>query len=251
MKKQFFSIYLALAATLLLTACEKDLPVYQTQPGLYFYEYTTGVAPAKIFLRSFTFLGTPSSVTKDTLNIRVKIMGETTAYDRVVKGKTVAKGSTAVEGLHYDFIEGAISADSIYGYLPVVLYRTADIATQSVFLNLAIDSTKDFRTGAVEDQQFSLEWSDKVVKPDNWETLIGLKTYFGTYSDTKFKFIIDVTGIASFPLWQNSRVAPLPGEYTPAAMQDITRKIKAALVEYNASHTPALTDESGQVVVFP
>lgn len=249
--KQMHRLYILLAATLMLAACEKDLPVYQNEPGIYFYEYTSGVTPFKVLLKSFSFLGAPASVTKDTMMVKVKIMGLTAPYDRVVKGKTIAKGTTAQEGVHYDFIEGTVPADSIYGYLPVVLYRTPDIATSSVLLNLAIDSTKDFRGGAAEDQAFSLEWSDKIVKPANWETIIGLKTYFGTYSDVKFKFIIDVTGIADFPLWQSSRVEPQAGEWTPAAMSDLMRIIKEALAEYNATHDPDLTDEFGQLVTFP
>jgi hypothetical protein len=235
----------------LLSACEKDIDTYQNDARVYFFERNTDVTATRITYRSYSFLLQPEEVTKDTINIRVKIMGEAASYDRIVRGRRLDSASTtAIEGTHYDFIDGIVPADSIYGYLPVVVYRTADIKDSSVTLNLAIGDTKDFKPGAAEDDYFQLTWSDNVVKPSNWDGLLGLVFYFGTYSDVKWRFIIQVTGKDNFPL-QQSRFELKPEEYSNAAMNDIKAQIKDALATYNTANDPDLTDENGQLVVFP
>lgn len=234
-----------------LTACEKDIASYNNDPRVYFFERNTDLTQSRITFKSFSFLKLPAEVTQDTFLIRVKIMGETAPYDRIVRGQAIADSSTAIAGQHYDFIDGIIPADSITGYLPVVLYRTADIADSAVTLNLRIAPTKDFKTGVTEDNFFTLTWSDNVIKPSNWDGFISLSTYFGTYSAVKYRFIISVTGIEQFPLQQSGRVPPKDGEFTAAAMTDIKARLKDALKAYNDSNDPDLTDESGQLVTFP
>lgn len=235
----------------ILTACEKDIASYNNDPRVYFFERNTDLTQSRITFRSFSFLKLPADVTRDTFLIRVKIMGETAPYDRVVRGQAIPDSTTAKAGVHYDFIDGVIPADSIIGYLPVVLYRTDDIADSSVTLNLSIAPTKDFKTGVTEDNFFTLTWSDNVVKPSNWDGFISLSAYFGAYSTVKYRFIISVTGIEQFPLQQSGRVPPKDGEFTAAAMLDIKAILKDALAEYNSTHDPDLTDEFGQLVTFP
>lgn len=234
-----------------LTACEKDIPSYSNDPRVYFFERNTDLTATPITFKSFTFLRLPLDVTTDTFLIKVKIMGEKASYDRVVRGKAIADSTTAKEGVHYDFIDGVIPADSIYGYVPVVLYRTADIADSSVVLNLTLADTKDFKQGVAESEKFTLSWSDNVVKPTNWDGFISLSAYFGTYSTVKYRFIISITGVEQFPLQQSGRIPPAPGEYTASGMTDIKNMLKDALNAYNATHSPAMTDEFGQLVTFP
>lgn len=234
-----------------LTACEKDISSYNNDPRVYFFERNTDLTQSRITFKSFSFLKLPAEVTKDTFLIRVKIMGDAAPYDRIVRGQAIPDSTTAQAGKHYDFIDGIIPADSIFGYLPVVLYRTADIADSSVTLNLAIAPTKDFKPGVTEDDVFTLSWSDNVVKPSNWDGFISLSAYFGTYSTVKYRFIIATTGIEQFPLQQSGRVPPKDGEFTAAAMSDIKAMLKDALKAYNNSHDPDLTDEFGQLVTFP
>lgn len=250
MKSRFISSLILIVAIALFASCEKSISAYQNDARIYFFERGTDLNQTRITTKSFSFLRLPEEVTKDTFLIKVKIMGETASYDRIVRGKLVAEGTTAQEGVHYDFIDGVVPADSIIGYLPVVLYRTADIATKSVQLNLTIAETKDFKPGVGTDVNFNLQWSDNVVKPANWDGFLGLMGYFGTYSDVKWRFIIQVTGVDNFPLQQSARVEPLPGEYTYAAMMDIVSRLKAALVAYNLANDPDLTDEFGPVT-FP
>lgn len=236
---------------LFFSACEKDIAAYNNDPRIYFFERNTDLNQSRITFRSFSFLKLPLDISKDTFYIKVKIMGETAPYDRIVRGAAIAEGTTAKEGEHYTFIDGIVPADSIIGYLPVVLNRTADLRDTSVTLQLSIAETKDFKPGVTEDNSFTLSWSDNVVKPANWDGLISLSFYFGSYSAVKWRFIISVTGVDNFPLQQSGRVPPAPGEYTNAGMNDIKAMLKDALAAYNSANDPDLTDESGQLVTFP
>lgn len=251
MKLQNIKLAILLLFVLGSVSCEKDIAAYNDSPRVYFYERSFGTTETRVTYKSFSFLQLPLDVTLDTFLVKVKIMGNTSAADRIVRGRTIAAGTTAVEGTHYAFIDGIVPADSIYGYIPVVLHRTADIRDTSVTLNLGIAATKDFAQGVREDSVFTITWSDNVVKPANWDAFVGLAYYFGAYTAAKWRFIISVTGVDNFPLQQSGRVPPAPGEYTSAGMLDLNKLLRAALLEYNNTHDPDLTDANGQLVTFP
>jgi hypothetical protein len=252
MKLRILSILsVVILLTGLLTSCEKEIDTYENDPKLYFFERAADLNKTRITSKSFSFVALPSSILTDTIKIKVKTMGLAADYDRVIRGATVAKGTTAVEGTNFAFIDGMIKAGAVEGYLPVLLYRTADIKTKTIVLNLTIGETKDFKAGVVEDQNFTLSWSDDLVKPSNWDGLISLAFYFGDYSKAKYRFIIDVTGVTNFPLQQSGRVPLNPGEYSSIMMNDVKLRVKAELAVYNASHATPLTDENGMLVTFP
>jgi hypothetical protein len=232
-------------------SCEKDVAGYSDEPRVYFFERNNDLTQSRISYKSYTFLLLPAEITKDTFYVRVKVMGNTSATNRIIRGRAIATGTTAKAGQHYEFIDGAVPADSLFGYLPVVLRRTEDIKDTAVTLVLGIAETKDFKPGVGEDSAFTLSWSDNVVKPDNWDGIISIGSYFGAYSAAKWRFIISVTGRDKFPLQQSGRIPPKEGEYTHAGMQDIQAIVKAALKAYNDTHDPDLTDENGQLVTFP
>lgn len=251
MKLLNIKLFILLSLVLATASCEKEIEGYNNDARVYFFERNTDLNQSRITFKSFTFVLLPAEVEKDTFMVRVKIMGDVAATDRVVRGRTIAEGTTAKEGIHYSFIDGVVPAGSIYGELPVVLHRTTDIQDTSVSLVLGIAETKDFKSGVGEDSSFTLTWSDNVVKPSNWDGFISIGYYFGTYSAVKWRFIISVTGIDNFPLQQSGRVPPADGEFTGAAMMDIVNVLKAALNAYNEENDPDLTDENGQLVTFP
>lgn len=252
MKIRILSILsLTFLLTGLLTSCEKEIDTYKNDPKLYFFERATDLNQTRITAKSFSFVALASSILTDTIKIKVKTMGLAVDYDRIVHGATVAKGTTAVEGTNYKFIDGLVKAGAVEGYMPVVLYRTADIKTTALTLNLTIGETKDFKPGVVEDQNFTLSWSDDLIKPSNWDGFISLAFYFGDYSKAKYRFIIDITGVTDFPLQQSGRVPLNPGEYSSIMMNDVKLRLKTELAAYNASHASPLRDENGVLVTFP
>ncbi|UYQ95485.1 DUF4843 domain-containing protein [Chitinophaga horti] len=237
-----------LPAVLAVSACNKDVDSYSNDPRVYFFERTNSAIPVKVSGKSFTFVLMPATVTEDTLLVAAKIMGAAAKTDRSFAA-AADTGSTATPTTDYKILPGVIKADSLTGYLPVVLYRREELKTVIKKLNLKIVDGGDFKAGATEEIRMQLLWNDNLIKPANWDTRPGLVTYFGAYSTVKYRFIIDVLGRSEFPL-QTSNVFT-PGMLTNAAMMDLKDQVRVALQAYNASHTPALTDENGQLVILP
>ena len=237
--------------TALLSSCAKEIDTYEDDPRLYFFERATDLTQTRISSKSISFLPLPVAIVTDTVRIKVKTMGLAANVDRVFKGATVATGTTATEGVHYVFLNGVIKAGQVEGFLPVLLNRTEDIRRTTLTLNLTVAANENFKPGVLEDQTFTLIWSDDVVKPANWDDLIGLSFYFGPYTKEKFRFIVNTIGIDNFPLQQSPRVPLNPGEYSNSMMNDIKLRVKEALAVYNASHAVPLTDENGIMITFP
>lgn len=237
-----------------LICCEKPLDAaYEQDARVYFFERQNDLVSTRITTKSYSFLLLPSTQTRDTVYVKIKTMGIPADYDRFAIGKTVQEGTDATEGVDYDFIPGLIPAGAIEGNLPIVLYRNDKIKSQELTLNLTIGETADFKGGVVEDNLFTYRWSDKLSKPANWSSpqYFGIDNYFGSYSDVKYRFIIDVLGIAEFPVTTCARCPYDPALYTHAAMMDFKAHMVAALEEYNAAHPGnPLRDENGNLITF-
>jgi len=190
----------------------------------------------------------PDEQMKDTLYIKVKTMGRIFDYDRHPIAQTIAEGTTATEGVDYEFIPGLVAANQIEGYVAVVLHRTARLKNETVLLHLTIGESADFKGGVTEDDTFTLRWSDRLVQPDTWPY------YFGTYSDVKYQFIIDQLGIADYPHQLSPRIEAQPGEYSIADLQDMASRLRVLLREVNAENAGKpgypLRDDNGDLVVF-
>lgn len=245
MKAMYRSIILGVA--LLATACNKPIDSYSGDSRIYFFERTEGTVVARLTSKSFSFVLMDNSVTEDTIFVKTKIMGLATASDRSFSAVADTGGNAAAAD--YKILPGVVKANTIFGSLPVVVYRKPELKTTIKVLNLKIADGGDFKAGVIDDAKFQLNWTDNLIKPDNWETTPGLKTYFGTYSAVKYRFIIDVLGRDQFPI-QTGRDL-LPGQLTHYNMLDLKAILKDALVAYNNTHTPAMTDEFGQLVTFP
>jgi hypothetical protein len=228
-------------------SCKKDIAKYNNDPRINFFERTNDQYQRVILSKSFSFAAEPATVLTDTILVRAKIMGLAAANDRKFGAISLSAQSTAIPGTDYKILEGTVKANELFGYLPVVLYRTAELKTISKVLVLQTADIADFKTGVINENVFTLNWNDNLVKPANWDTRPGLVTYFGVYSLTKFQFISTVLGRVDFPIQT--------GAYDPALlthyqMLDLKAKLKDALGVYNSTHS-ALTDEFGLVVTFP
>jgi hypothetical protein len=242
-------LYTALLPVLLvMSACNKDISKYADEPRVYFYERITGTFSTKAEVKSFSFVLLPATVTQDTILVAAKIMGLTTKAERSFRA-VADTGSAATVDTDYKILDGVIPADSLLGYLPVVVYRKPELKTITKKLNLKIVDGGDFKTGAVSEIRIQLLWNDNLIKPANWDTRPGLVTYFGVYSTVKYRFIIDVLGMSEFPIATSN--VYVPGQLSHPNMLDKKAILKDALTLYNSTHTPVLTDENGLVVTFP
>lgn len=231
-----------------LASCEKDIAGYEQDPRLYFFERANDLNKTRISERTYTFLTLDKEELKDTIYIKVKTMGQVYDYDRYTIGETLTEGSTAIEGTDYDFIPGLVPAGEVEGYIAIVLYRTERLKSETLVLNLQVGESADFKAGVVEDELFTVRWSDRLVQPDTWPY------YFGAYSDVKYQFVIDELGIADFPAQLSPRLEPQPGEFSIADLQDMASTLRIRLREVNAANEGKpnypLSDEHGVAISF-
>lgn len=254
-KKDFYmkinNIFLAAIVLLstIISSCRKDLMQYQNDPRIYFNDVSAGQT-VRLVSSSFSFATQASTLTEDTIYAKVNIMGLPTTKDRFFSAVPIDSGTTAKPGINYKLLNGTVKANQITGLLPVIVYRTSDLKTITQKLKLKIIDALDFKAGVAENNYFSLNWNDALIKPDNWDILNGLASYFGAYSVVKYQFIINVTGRSSFPLQGSNRVFN-PNLLSSQQMQNYVLMIKGALATYNNTHTTPLTDEFGVAITFP
>jgi hypothetical protein len=242
-----------LAPACLLGACKKEnIPEgSDAESGVYFIYATTGLGFGNLDSLNYTFVEKNSSVEMDTVWLPVRVSGSAADHGRIIKLSAVSAGTTAVQGVHYKLLDYTMPKDSFRTNLGVVLLRDPSLQDTSVVLKLELQPTDDFpvlmKDTIMGDGKFysrnsyKINFTDRLIKPSNWDSY--LITFFGAYSNVKFRFMAETLGVSSFP---NSG----PNALKYPQLQYYQNVVRNALVEYNAAHGP-LIDENGNSVVFP
>jgi hypothetical protein len=227
-------------------ACQKEDPIYVDDARVNFWVLQDTIANtgSKVYNTGFTFAKGPDSKMQDTIRIRVRVMGPIVGVDRHFKAEAIT-GTDALAPTDYEILDGLVEAHAYIGYLPIVLKRSAALKTTSKKIVVKIAPNAEFKPGVQEDQQFQVLFNDGLVQPDNWDVL---STYFGSYSEVKYKFIIQVLGRSEFPV---ATGAYREGQLTHYQMLDLKNLLFDALEEHNRNSQTPLEDEDGYIVTFP
>ncbi|MBQ7440346.1 MAG: DUF4843 domain-containing protein [Prevotella sp.] len=222
-----------------LTACsstDEDF-YYQDEPRVRLVgDYVWAAGTDSI---SFSFVSYSSDVTEMTMLVDAQIMGEVAERDRVVNLSVDAAKTTADASMYTVPATVTVPAGEVKATFPVVLKRAASLTSKKVRLYIKVEDSNDFKTGVNEENHITMIWSDVLTKPNNWSDL---EPFFGTYSDTKYRFMLTNSGGA--------------GEFNTetmswALLNSYRIRFQNALNEYNAAHPGnPLTDENGQLVTF-
>ncbi|WP_165499817.1 DUF4843 domain-containing protein [Pedobacter frigidisoli] len=230
-------------------SCKKDIDKYEDDPMVYFYVQQ---ANSTVLVSSIAYSFATRSVTlaQDTIYVGVKIIGLAAPTERKFGAEAIIDANSATAGTDYKILTGTVKANQLMGRLPVVVYRTADLKTITKQLKIRLKDENDFKAGVIESNLFTLNWNDALIKPTNWDSVVGgLLGYFGTYSRVKYQFIIDTIALSAFPVQGSSAYSPTL--ITNQQMLEYARQLKLALAQYNSTHTTPLTDEFGVAVTFP
>ena len=234
----------ACSCLLLITACflaacsstDEDF-FYQDEPRVRLVgDYVWAAGTDSI---TFSFVAYPSDVTEMEMSVDAQIMGEVADHNRVVNLSVDDSKTTATASMYTFPSTVTIPAGEAKATFPVVLKRDASLTSKKVRLYIKVDDSSDFKTGVNEENHITLIWSDVLSKPNNWSDL---EPFFGTYSDTKYRFMLT-----------NSDGA---GEFSTetmswALLNSYRIRFQNALNEYNAAHPGnPLTDENGQLITF-
>jgi len=182
----------------------------------------------------YSFLTNPNDTVH--MDATLYIMGTSADHDRIANIEVVTSKTTASSDLYVVPSQVTVPANATKTLCTIILKRGEILKTKGVRLYVKVNTSSDFQVGAIEQDHLILKWNDLLSKPKNWSTL---SEYFGTYSDTKYRFIIQILGTSEYDTndW--------------ALMMNYKMVLTSALNEYNANHpgTP-LTDENGVLVTF-
>ena len=225
---------------------------------------------------SFTYF--PESVKTDTLNVKIVTVGEVVDRPRKIRFEQVTKEweykydeenptkvvdssyvdmkFPAMAGVHFEAFgennELILPANQNALNLKVIVKRSdTDLQKNARKLVLRLLPSEDFATGVPAWLTKSITVSDKLERPARWkDNSYYYKLYLGNWSETKHRFMINVTG----QTWDNDFLLYIVNSYDTWALRDYyLAKIKKALADYNADpkNDPPMKDENGNEVVFP
>ncbi len=192
---------------------------------------------------NYSFATESSAVKEKKVKVLLTLMGTVVPQERKVKLLVDPKLTTAQKETHYVFPETVVlpgEADTVSFY--VTLKRTDELENSFVYLTIRLAETEDFLVGVTEWSRLKIKWSDMIEKPVNWDKL---QEFFGEYSEVKFRFILEHTGVSEFTYGQENGM-------NWSQMYNYKTMVQAALVKYNDEHPgKPLVDENNKVVTFP
>lgn len=235
--KMMKSVVAICVTTLALTACSVDDFTYQDTARVRLEGpeiYAAGTDSL-----TFSFVTYSSDTQEKVMDIDVLIMGNVADYDRIAAIQVVADQTTASSDLYELPLTVTVPAGEVKGTLPVTLKRSEALQTKAVRLCIEVASSSDFQVGVEEQKRFTLIWNDILTMPSNWDEL---EEFFGSYSNTKYRFMIENSdGITEFDADTMSW----------AQLQSYKMKFQNALNDYNDAHpSNPLRDENGVLVSF-
>lgn len=187
-----------------------------------------------------------------TVTLPVYISGNAEAYDRKVTVKVVKDSITDAEEQMYELQETIIKAGEFSGSTPIVLHYDERMDKEDFMIHFAIEKSSDFQVIDLNQRNSTVKFSNKVIKPSNWD--YALATYFGSYSTRWWKFITEKTGMLSFPYWPNAQ-DKVTWWLTAEMMKGYQSFIRVELAKYNAEHKEQMTHDDGpkanQLVTVP
>ena len=188
---------------------------------------------------TFSFVTTAVGTTEMAMDVEAQIMGSAADHDRTANIAVVSDKTTATADLYQLPTAVTIPAGQAKATFQVILKRADVLATKSVRLRIAVEPSADFQKGVNEEDHLTFIWNDQISKPKNWAQL---EEFFGEYSDTKYRFMLEnAGGLTEFDT----------DALTWAQLQSYKIMFQNALNDYNAAHPGnPLTDENGNLVSF-
>lgn len=217
MKK--FSLKYILTVLFLLsfvTACEKELPTYNTPDAwlnFVYYDYngdqiisSENMDDIKDITNTYysfvmASITEDKELTEDTVWIEVSTMGFLSDQNRTVEFEQIAtEENNAVPGVHYIafndpqlLAKSYVPAGANSAFIPIVVLRDASLEEKDAVLCFTIKDNGIFKPGYKAMSVQTLHISGRLNQPSKWATYY-CDFYFGTYGQKKHELMIEWTG---------------------------------------------------------
>ena len=234
--KNLYNICIGAFCLIGATSCSTDnIDIYNGGNQVYFER-----VPSQADSLTFSFAVYDEEITSSVIEIPIISTGKICNYDREVKFE-IKKESSAIEGSDYSIEKVTIPAGEYKTTMKVTLFRKAELKEHEKIILFQMLPTSELNIDVDPNwTDYKLKINDILTKPTRW--IYECQPYFGTYSDVKYKFIIDTLGIWDFP---DSGENAIP----KSQMYYYQDKMKSALAEWEKENGP-MYDEKGNKVTF-
>lgn len=205
---------------------------------------------------SLTYNFSYTTATHDSVLFNYRLAGYPLDHDTEFEIQAVS-GDTSL--VHYSFGKYIVKAGTYQGVAPIYIDRPAgynEFKSSTGRIAFTIKPSSAYIQGAKELSTLYVLFKNFITKPDNWDVApagyFTMSRYFGTYSNVKYSFVIQTTGMVDFKIFYTTQKDPSLGENTITATQAqaFQARCKVALQAYNEQHG-TLLDENNNPVVFP
>ncbi|MCF0172395.1 MAG: DUF4843 domain-containing protein [Bacteroidales bacterium] len=220
-----------------LCACENESFLYQDTARVRLEADPIWSLGTDSLTFSFTTLG--ADIMEKEISVDAVIMGEVSNTARTANLAVGQARSTANSATYAFPAQVTIPAGESRATFTVTLRRSEEIKSVDAVLYLEVVPSSDFEPGVVESNHVIFKWNDKITRPTNWDSLA---EYFGSYSDTKYRFML-----ANVP----SGTEFSTDKMSWSQLMNYKVIFTNALNDYNAAHPgKPMTDENGVLVDF-
>lgn len=195
-----------------------------------------------------------------SISFYARIYGVPTEYDRYFTlepfGDSIEQIVPTIRVEEYVMPAGAISGEyKVYfnsKFLPSDdLFKTTDGC-----VSFRMKQNDTFDLGAETMQSFKVILRNRIAKPRNWDSAnypqVALSKYFGPYSDTKYRFMIECLGLVDFKISYSASTALDEANNTVSTAYAVylQQLMQEKLAEYNETSENPLMDKNGNVISF-
>ena len=252
MKFNIFIGCLAVVAVLVASCEHEGVTMYEESPTVYFGES----------YRSYTFVENMDRIKIgfDTIKLPLQISGSAVNRVRGVVMEALLDDTLHTAGADmFSIAKGSIEANEYKGYIPLRVNYSSALDDSVYQIRLHLVPNKDFPGVDLSDYSFTVSLTNKLTEPSNWSRL---RRYFGPYSNSWYRFILETTGLTSIPYWSTNGSSdknnPDPEKWTMTLyeVKAYAAMVKGALDDYNRKHAQDPLkhedgDEKGKPVTMP
>ncbi|MCD0490409.1 DUF4843 domain-containing protein [Pedobacter sp. MC2016-14] len=246
--------YISLLVFLTIAGCKKnDLQYFEEEVPLLNIWLGTDAGVQDSITHNFAY----SPTNRDSIVFNYRIAGYPVNYDRTFELVTVDNDAKL---LNFTLKTYKVPAGKSVGRVALYVDKPTD---QTLFLNkdlkvsFTVKQSATFQASLRELGKLKITFKNAITKPDNWDNAVpittALKTFFGAYSDEKYKFVIQVTGLSNFVVVNDLTVNPdlPPNTITAVHARALQAQCKIALAQYKIDYGTDKLDENRQPIVFP
>ena len=188
-------------SALLFTGCENDEFYYQDTDKIWLSGDPAQQATSDSTLVTFA-LEDKTTTTLD-VNIIANLTGAMSDHDRSFK-LVVVDSLTNVSSDAYELGTCVLPANQYKVTVPVKVKRTVSgIDLKKNFAKVTFRVVDDSElTPSVDDRlTYSVVWCDYLIQPESWSVI---SYYLGSFTQARYRFIIDQTGMTDFSAYNNN-----------------------------------------------